>query len=304
MKRMIKAPKEVWEAAVDNCPFETAYSVTNCKRTYPALDYIALNERTSQRLHDLGDRCELIMPFAASLPVFHLELGFSDSIENKGFADLWTIAADIGDPYVDYEFGVYGMDVNFSTDESTIACDIGLHYSDHSGGGYEELGTILVFPDKETGSFHIVPYSLSELNGLVLYDDVSLTKTVHWLMCLWNGIQYELIHRPEFIKVKQKRLSNGEQKKVAGGTAKHPQMVKVQRIITIMDDGSEPISISNGHRTITIPVWGVSGHWRSYKSGKRIWISPYLKGQQRDDTETYSQKEYRFIDMKGVGGNA
>lgn len=304
MKRMIKAPKEVWEAAVDNYPSETAYSVTNRNRTYPALDYIALNERTSQRLHDLGDRCELIMPFVASLPVFHLELGFSDSIENKGFADLWSIATDIGDPYVDYEFGVYGMDVDFSADESTIACDIGLHYCDHSGGGYEELGTILIFPDQEADSFHIVPYRLSDLSGLVLYDDVSLTKTVHWLICLWNGIQYELIHRPKFIKVKHKQLSNEELKKAAGGTAKHPQVVKVQRIITIMDDGNEPISISNGHRTITVPVWGVSGHWRSYKSGKRIWISPYLKGKQRDDTEIYSQKEYRFIDMEGVGSNA
>jgi len=304
MKRMIKAPKEVWEAAVDNYLSETAYSVTNRNRTYRALDYIALNERTSQRLHDLGERCELIMPFAASLPVFHLELGFSDSIENKEFADLWGIAADIGDPNVDYEFGVYGMDVYFSADERTIACDIGLRYGDHSGGGYEDLGTILIFPDKETDSFHIVPYSLSELNGLVLYDDVSLTKTVHWLMCLWNGIQYELIHRPEFIKVKHKRLSNDEIKKAAGKTARHSQVVKVQRIITIMDDGSKPISISNGHRTITVPVWGVSGHWRMCKSGKRVWISPYLKGKQRDDTETYSKKEYRFIDMEGVSSNA
>ena len=37
-------------------------------------------------------------------------------------------------------------------------------------------------------------------------------------------------------------------------------------------------------------AWGVRGHWREYKSGKRVWIRPYVKG----DNEKKESSVYRL----------
>ena len=44
---------------------------------------------------------------------------------------------------------------------------------------------------------------------------------------------------------------------------------------------------------ITCPVWGVRGHWRVYKkTGKRVWIEPYKKGKERNNSSEYVSKTY------------
>jgi hypothetical protein len=39
--------------------------------------------------------------------------------------------------------------------------------------------------------------------------------------------------------------------------------------------------------------WGVCGHWRKYKSGKRIWVNPYTKG-----TGNREPKQYKVGDIE------
>lgn len=38
-------------------------------------------------------------------------------------------------------------------------------------------------------------------------------------------------------------------------------------------------------RTRHCPVWPVRGHWRQYRSGKRVYIAPFVKGPERDIRE-------------------
>lgn len=32
--------------------------------------------------------------------------------------------------------------------------------------------------------------------------------------------------------------------------------------------------------------------WRTYKSGKKVWIAPYRKGKERNNPKVYVPKEY------------
>lgn len=45
-------------------------------------------------------------------------------------------------------------------------------------------------------------------------------------------------------------------------------------------------------RTRHCDAWGVRGHWREYKSGRRVYIAPYAKGARRAD---YAGREYELI---------
>ena len=38
-------------------------------------------------------------------------------------------------------------------------------------------------------------------------------------------------------------------------------------------------------KPITCPCWSVRGHYRHYKSGKTVWVSPYTKGKERGKIE-------------------
>ncbi|MBQ2329118.1 MAG: hypothetical protein II387_00060 [Oscillospiraceae bacterium] len=38
-------------------------------------------------------------------------------------------------------------------------------------------------------------------------------------------------------------------------------------------------------RTRRCPVWPVRGHWRQYRSGKKVYIAPFVKGPERDIRE-------------------
>lgn len=66
----------------------------------------------------------------------------------------------------------------------------------------------------------------------------------------------------------------------------------VQKVIKfntefVPDTNEVPHSTHN----ITCPCWGVMGHWRTYKSGKRVWIKPHVRGKFRD---AYESKEYQM----------
>ena len=84
---------------------------------------------------------------------------------------------------------------------------------------------------------------------------------------------------------------------VGGGSgklsAKHTK--RKARIVKKIYLNKEQLKIySAPHRHMTCPCWGVIGHWRNYKSGKRVWIEPYRKGKKRDDPKAYRAKEYVY----------
>jgi hypothetical protein len=50
------------------------------------------------------------------------------------------------------------------------------------------------------------------------------------------------------------------------------------------------------HIEYTCPAWRVHGHYRTYKSGKQVYIKPYVKGKNRNDSSMIVDKTYY---MKG-----
>ena len=49
---------------------------------------------------------------------------------------------------------------------------------------------------------------------------------------------------------------------------------------------------------MTCECWGVAGHWRTYKNGKKIWIKPYKKGKERNNALIYSPKNYKEAERR------
>ena len=74
--------------------------------------------------------------------------------------------------------------------------------------------------------------------------------------------------------------------------SKQKRKTLVQKVIKF-DTEFVPDTDETVHSThnITCPCWGVMGHWRTYKSGKRVWIKPHVRGKFRDAYET---KEYQM----------
>jgi hypothetical protein len=64
--------------------------------------------------------------------------------------------------------------------------------------------------------------------------------------------------------------------------------VKKRRIITITNKIFEYTRKSGIREFIRhAESWGVRGHWRQYKSGKRVWVTPYKKGVGEKEGKEY-----------------
>ena len=57
------------------------------------------------------------------------------------------------------------------------------------------------------------------------------------------------------------------------------------KIFTIKNKDEISRSIAK-HRKITCELWEVSGHYRTYKNGKTVFIRPYKKGKKRNEDIT------------------
>ena len=292
--RINSAPEYYWENKLTfDC--RNAYEATGKKPILPCPDHMNLGDEMVERLHSIGTRCQPIHPSNAAIPVFEVEI--MPDINEKWTSQLWSISYPTANPQTDREFGVYGMNLRFSSNASHIACDIGYLCSDHSGGGYVEVGTVLIIPDDNY--FITVPYSLNiqAYDDFGVYDYKSITEVCNWLGYLWRGIQYMMINRPEHITIHHQRISSDERKHVAKRNYGKYRTTKVQRNIYIQLEDEEIYSApSAATRIYALPLWSVSGHWRTLKSGRKVWIAPYHKGKDRfKDNINFSPKEFQFV---------
>ena len=110
-------------------------------------------------------------------------------------------------------------------------------------------------------------------------------------------IQKALYDRPEVFVETRKQMTVDPQptKKKRKGKGRR-RTVKAVKVLRISQD--EFADYTRVHREMSCPCWGVIGHWRNYKSGKRVWISPYRKGKQRHDPAAYSSKEYKMEEVQ------
>lgn len=287
--QFMTVPSVHWAAAIN---FEqcNAYEATNRVPLLPQPDIIYLNDALVDKIYHIGISCTPIHQRDAALPVVKVEI-MADSDEVPT-SDLW----DIADPKSSLvgELSIYGISLLFSASSGELACDIAFDYSDHCGGGYEEIGTVGIMADGD--NFFTFPHYLRDLSGIDLYDFESLTKLSNWLGYLWRGIQHLIINRPEVIHIRHQRIPRAARESIEKIITKKGRIVKVQRVISISLDEEDKGEIrhTGGHQ-ITLSIWSVSGHWRELKSGKRIWIAPYYKGKNREKQKSdFDRKEYRF----------
>lgn len=105
-------------------------------------------------------------------------------------------------------------------------------------------------------------------------------------------IQKALYDRPTiFSKVSSHRTN---QPVHSGGV--HKKKKRIVRTVRVLRFNSEDFAgYVKTQRVIACPCWGVIGHWRTYKSGKKVWVEPYRKGRERNNPAAYSPKEYQLM---------
>ena len=99
---------------------------------------------------------------------------------------------------------------------------------------------------------------------------------------LYSVVQHLLLNRPELVVKKPVRgitpVANTNNKR------KNQKKRKVQtfRTITVNYEELAAVEATRPPREFSCLAWGVIGHWRNYKDGKRVWVNAYTKGKERD----------------------
>lgn len=286
--RIMSAPPEVWDAAKTYEP-TNAYKETGRKPMYPIEDYMELYFTDAEKLYRRGLSCSIVHPRDAALPVFRAAFKEGQG-KSKMLSDLLQ---PVYNKASDRELCIYGLEVLFVCNSSHIACDILYHYSDHSGGGYEYVGTVAIMADGDY--FYTYPHFMEcrAHEEFGLYDYTSITGLCNWLGYLWRGIQDQIINRPERIQYFHRKIKGSGKTIEYEKNHSGKRIAKVQRIINICMDDADIIAATGKH--IYLPLWSVAGHWRVTKTGKRVWVKPFYKGKDRNKPNAvFSAKEYRF----------
>lgn len=125
-------------------------------------------------------------------------------------------------------------------------------------------------------------------------DDVIRQKTCEGAFA-WVEFNFLLLHTPAAIR-SWRQPATAEQKQLAradnrGGAKKI--YVRMFRLPERPEAWEElRAARSQAERVRRCDAWGVRGHWREYKSGRRVYIAPYAKGARRAD---YAGREYELI---------
>lgn len=124
-------------------------------------------------------------------------------------------------------------------------------------------------------------------------NDLYWQEFMRTIKIAYIAIQKAIADRPTIFSERQisRPIECSSKKKKKSNKRK----VRVIRVLRINQD--ELTKYTKTHRKIECPCWGVMGHWRSYKSGKKVWIAPYRKGRERDNPEAYSPKEYQLEEV-------
>ena len=110
---------------------------------------------------------------------------------------------------------------------------------------------------------------------------------------LYSIVQHLLLNRPELVvknTVRSAVVAN-ENKKHKHNRSKK-RKVQTYRTITVNYEELAKVEASRPPREYSCLAWGVIGHWRHYKDGKRVWVTAHVKGKERNKPEAYDGKEY------------
>ncbi len=289
MAEVKKLNKYLWDSRVDDWEYADATTIAfrSVGMEEPsAVDLVDVTEKQANQLCEIGMRHH-IDEGQTAVKVFNIDVFFDDFRSNL---------ADIIQPRIPYkgDLGIYGLKATFIERGGGIVCGISMDESHSDSGGTAEVAVLWLFDDFH-GGYSVTPYSISE-DGMYCTDYETLVNLGEWLGHFFDGVQYRMINRPEFVHIYHRRIPKEEREAVQRRTSGKARIVKVQKIISILAEEDKDVPVSHSSRTITMPVWGVSGHWRVCKSGKRVWVHPYKKGRDREKAEIYCGKKYQFVE--------
>ena len=269
------------------------YTAMAARHMVGRTDEVHMTDKIAKRMYEIGKE-HMGEKLPVPLEVFSMMFYFDDPEIFEMFQPM--------NPYRD-DVSILGVKATFVNEQIKIESDdlndvaVCLEFFETHGdtGGMEEIATMQILLFKEGPA--VLPLLIEE-DALCITDYETIEMVSIWLGYVWQGIQYSMLHKPEITRVTHHRVPKEERDEALkqSDNRNRKRVVKVQRVITIIDDGESEITITRGGHSITLPVWSVSGHWRTYKSGKKVWINSYLKGKERDSNTEFCHKEYRFVE--------
>jgi len=280
-------------------PTEECYRVAEKPQILPYPDKMPLPTVLADELHDFGEVSLPVDERTVPLPVFEVNMWVDAGSDDSRIAKLLQPEK----PYRE-DMWVYGFDCLFVLNKvitdtrhysNYVTCMLTLYDSNDSSAGVNDVA-IFTFVDKGEHFIKILPY-WRDPDMVHLCDDLQLEKLALWLGFLWRGIQLRLLNRPELVRERHTRIPKADMDSAKKEAPKTARVVKVVREITLLSENIKPEETTSYEpkRTIDLDCWGVTGHWRVYKTGKRVWIAPYRKGKERHNNSTYSAKEYQIV---------
>lgn len=79
---------------------------------------------------------------------------------------------------------------------------------------------------------------------------------------------------------KQRTTQKASPKKKHESKSENKSIYLLSEIVDYVNDNGLLIKPSGNHK-ITCPCWSVRGHYRTYKSGKKVFVKPFEKGKER-----------------------
>ena len=248
-------------------------------------DYFEISAELADQLSVIG-RPHSFFELPVALGEFELRI-FN---ELGGDTQIGTLLSNIA--HLRNTAEVYGIYAKFMYIEKAVYCAFTICYVDKDFG--QEMETAVVEISQDESAYVHPIYINKEALDYYSFDDIA--KIAFWLGNFWIGIQYEMNNPPEETRViEQRGPISGNSDKYTGGN----RIVLVKRVIPVDKDGNViEYGPTNSGRKYKCPAWGVQGHCRHYKSGKEIYIDPYVKGKYRNNPDAFIEKEYRLVDEK------
>ena len=131
-------------------------------------------------------------------------------------------------------------------------------------------------------------------------DDYNFLKNhAAWGILLWYVIQiYMLNPRTKTIFKNCTKFKNAEYRKATSRERENKRISKYIKHIVVSDELINKALYDNSEKrkiNRRCLIWYVLGHWRTYKSGKKIFINGYWKGELRSIKQNLDERE-RLID--------
>ena len=137
---------------------------------------------------------------------------------------------------------------------------------------------------------------LFETNNMMRDSETNEYTYQNWHTCVlfYTIIQNYIVYHgiDELFDVEEKVAKQHEHQHKKGKNKK--PAVRLYRCYKLKKDWESAPRLKKPIK-YTCAAWGVRGHLRHYKSGKVGYVRPYVKGKDRDKTDSYVGKEYKVI---------